>query len=97
MSKVKAVFAARDQMLAAGRISDQLLRAVRPTVLQSWQRSMRSGARPDSPTLIYRGEQRVRNALQVAADPVLSRLAEQLAGLEAGVLLSDHEANIVRR
>jgi transcriptional regulator of acetoin/glycerol metabolism len=92
-----SVFAAREHLLSEGSIPDHLVGAVRPAVLQSWQRSLRSGANPNNPTLVFRGEQTARTVLRVAADPVLSRLADQLSGLQAGVLLSDHEANIVRR
>ena len=56
-----------------------------------------SGAQLANPTLTFKGEHHARAALRLAADPVLSRLAEQLAGLEAGVLLADHEATLVHR
>ena len=66
-------------------------------MLQSWKRSLLSGASVANPALVYRGEHHARAALRLAAGPVLSRLAEELAGLEAGVLLSDHEAVVVQR
>jgi transcriptional regulator of acetoin/glycerol metabolism len=56
-----------------------------------------SGAELANPSLTFKGEHHARAALRVAADPVLTRLADQLAGLEAGVLLADHEATLVHR
>ena len=78
-------------------IPEHLARNVRPDVLQSWKRSLMSGAELANPALTFRGEHHARAALRIAADPVLSRLAEELAGLDAGVLLCDHEAIVVQR
>ncbi|GAA5143971.1 helix-turn-helix domain-containing protein [Nocardioides marinquilinus] len=89
--------AAREHLLADGVIPRHLERQVRPQVLQSWKRSLRSGAQLANPALTFKGEHHARAALRLAADPVLSRLAEQLAGLEAGILLADHEATLVHR
>lgn len=97
MGELKLVDAAREHLLADGVIPRHLEKQVRPQVLQSWRRSLRSGAQLANPTLTFRGEHHARAALRLAADPVLSRLAEQLAGLEAGVLLADHEATLVHR
>lgn len=96
MTDLRDVVAARDYLLTEGRLPDHLARAVRPHILQSWRRSVVSGARPDA-VLVYRGPAHVTTALRQAAEPVLSHLAEGLAGLEAGVLLADAEANVVRR
>lgn len=96
MRDVRAVTAARDHLLTEGRLPDHLARAVRPHILQSWRRSLISGATPDA-VLVYRGHAHVATALRRAAEPVLSHLAEGLAGLEAGVLLADSDANVVRR
>jgi len=89
--------AAREHLLSEGTIPDHLAASVRPQVLQSWKRSLLSGAQLASPALVFKGDHHVRAALRMAADPVLSRLAEQLSGLDAGVLLADHEATLVRR
>ena len=97
MGELKLVDAAREHLLADGVIPRHLEKQVRPAVLQSWKRSLMSGAQLANPTLTFKGEHHARAALRLAADPVLSRLAEQLAGLEAGVLLADHEATLVHR
>ena len=55
------------------------------------------GAELANPALTFRGEHHARAALRLAADPVLSRLAEELAGLDAGVLLCDQDAIVVQR
>jgi sigma-54 dependent transcriptional regulator, acetoin dehydrogenase operon transcriptional activator AcoR len=91
------VDAAREHLLSDGTIPRHLEKGVRPEVLRSWRRSLMSGAQLANPTLTFKGEHHARAALRLAADPVLSRLADQLAGLEAGVLLADHEATLVHR
>jgi transcriptional regulator of acetoin/glycerol metabolism len=97
MTPLKMVDAARESLLTEGRIPDHLARSVRPQVLQSWKRSLLSGAEVANPALVFKGEHHARSVLRLAADPVLSRLAEELSGLNAGVLLSDHEAIVVQR
>lgn len=97
LTPTRSIDAAREHFLAEGTISGRMVDWVRPQVLQSWRRSLLSGAEISSPALQYRGEHHARAALCHAADPVLSRLAEQLVGLQAGVLLADHHAVVVRR
>ncbi len=97
MQTLKLVDAAREHLLSDGVIPEHLARSVRPDVLLSWKRSLMSGAQLANPALTFIGEHHARAALRLAADPVLSRLAEQLAGLNAGVLLADHEATLVHR
>lgn len=97
MGQPKGLDAAREHLLADGVVPRHLEKQVRPQVLQSWKRSLQSGAQLANPTLTFKGEHHARAALRLAADPVLSRLAEQLAGLEAGILLADHEATLVHR
>ncbi len=97
MGEGEGLDAAREHLLADGVVPRRLERQVRPQVLQSWRRSLQSGAQLANPTLTYKGQHHARAGLRLAADPVLSRLAEQLAGLEAGVLLADHEATLVHR
>ncbi|HET9422934.1 MAG TPA: helix-turn-helix domain-containing protein [Nocardioides sp.] len=97
MTSSRVVDAARVSLLSDGTIPEHLARNVRPDVLQSWKRSLMSGAELANPSLTFRGEHHARAALRIAADPVLTRLAEELAGLDAGVLLCDHEAIVVQR
>lgn len=97
MTSLRLVNAARESLLTDGVIPEHLARSVRPQVLQSWKRSLMSGAELASPALTFKGEHHARAALRHAANPVLTRLADQLSGLDAGVLLADHEATIVQR
>src|ERR1700730_16180083 len=88
---------AREQFLSDGKIGPDLARFVRPDILQSWRRSRLSGASMGVDVLPFQAEAHGDSALCQAAEPVLSRLAEQLSGLAAGVLLSDRNARILRR
>jgi transcriptional regulator of acetoin/glycerol metabolism len=88
---------AREQFLSDGDIGPDLARFVRPDILQSWRRSRLSGASMGVDVLPFQAEVHGDSALCQAAEPVLSRLAEQLSGLAAGVLLSDRNARILRR
>jgi transcriptional regulator of acetoin/glycerol metabolism len=97
VTRTTGVDAAREHLLSDGTIPRHLEKGVRPEVLRSWRRSLMSGAELANPSLTFKGEHHARAALRLAADPVLSRLADQLAGLEAGVLLADHEATLVHR
>lgn len=97
MARSRVVDAAREHLLAQGTVPEHLARMVRPDVLQSWRRSLLSGAELANPSLTFRGAHHARAALRVAADPVLSRLAEELSGLGAGVLLCDQDAVVVQR
>lgn len=97
VATLKRVFEARDHMLTDGYVPEHLQRVIRPTVLQSWKRSVMSGSDHDRPSLVYNGEVHGHATLRIAADPVLSGLADRLAGLDAGVLLADQDANIIRR
>lgn len=97
VTSVKRIFEARDLMLADGQLPDHLSRALNPTVLQSWKRSVLSGFDPGAPSLQYHGDAQGHASLRVAADPVLTELAERLSGLDVGVCLSDQDSVIVRR
>lgn len=97
MTNMRPVDAAQEQLLSDGSLSEHLQQAVRPEVLQSWHRSLMCGAAVGNSALTYNGNHRPRQALRQAANPVVSRLAEQLSGLEAGLLLSDREATVVQR
>ncbi len=96
-SSLARIDAAREHLLADGAIPEHLAKSVRPDVLTSWRRSLLSGAELANPALTFRGDHHAHTALRLAADPVLSRLAGELAGLDAGVLLCDHEAIVVQR
>ncbi|HRI94874.1 MAG TPA: hypothetical protein PLZ93_04625, partial [Nocardioides sp.] len=72
MSRPTGVDAAREHLLSDGTIPRHLEKRVRPEVLQSWRRSLMSGAQLANPTLTFKGEHHARAALRVAADPVLS-------------------------
>ncbi len=97
MTSSRVVDAAREHLLSQGTIPDDLAKLVRPDVLRSWRRSLLSGAELANPSLTFHGEHHARAALRIAADPVLSRLAEELSGLDAGLLLCDQNAVVVQR
>ncbi len=90
---------AREFVLSEGCLPADLDKRtdIRHDVLLSWRRSLLSGARIDSPELPFVGEVDSGTALCRAAEPVLSGLAERLAGLNAGLLIADRNARIMRR
>ena len=83
MTSVRAIFEARDHMLADGYVPERLSRAVKPTILQSWKRSILSGFDPGAPALQYYGDVQGHASLRAAADPVLTELAQRLSRDEA--------------
>jgi sigma-54 dependent transcriptional regulator, acetoin dehydrogenase operon transcriptional activator AcoR len=93
----RSVHRAREELFETGTVSDRLATAVRPEILASWRRSAAFGAQSQAPTLPYNDRSAAAEHLVMAAEPVLRSLAERLAGLNAGVLLADREANIVKR
>ncbi|MDT4902797.1 MAG: sigma-54 dependent transcriptional regulator, acetoin dehydrogenase operon transcriptional [Pseudonocardiales bacterium] len=97
MVDVRSVFAARDALLTAGAVPRQLRQRVRPMILQSWQRSIASGAYLPIPVKEPDERWLTRASLRRAADPVLAGLAERLVDLETGLLLADQNAVILRR
>jgi transcriptional regulator of acetoin/glycerol metabolism len=84
-------------VLSEGAIPADTEFEIRPEVLSSWRRSILSGAKVSLAELPYVGESDIESVLCMAADPVLSRLADRLSGLGAGVLLADRNARILRR
>ena len=88
---------AREQFIADGRLDAKYASAVRPEILVSWRRSRLSGASAGLAVLPFQAEAPHENPLCFAAGPILSRLAQQLSGLQAGVLLADRNARILRR
>jgi transcriptional regulator of acetoin/glycerol metabolism len=93
----RLVHDARDQFLADGYLERRFAHVVRPEILVSWRRSRLSGASTSVDALPYQAEVNTGSALCRAAEPVLSRLAQQLSGLQAGVLVADRNARILRR
>lgn len=88
---------AREIVLSEGDIPESVARNLRPELVSSWRRSLMSGAQVMRPELPYVGELDTQSALCAAADPVLTKLADRLSGLGAGVLLADRNARILRR
>ena len=97
MVDAEQVHLARTELLETGAVSEPLSRAVRPEILASWRRSSAFGALPNVKALPYLEDLVAAGRLLEAAEPVLRALAESLAGLYAGVLLADRDANIVQR
>lgn len=93
----KQVHRARTELLETGVVSEPLSRSVRPDILASWRRSSAFGAQPNVKSLPYQEDLAAAGRLFEAAEPVLRSLATSLAGLHAGVLLADRDANIVQR
>jgi transcriptional regulator of acetoin/glycerol metabolism len=94
---LRSVFAARDALLSDGRVPEQLRQRVRTVILESWHRSIASGASTPLPVKESDDRWQNRSSLRTAADPVLASLAESLADMETGVLLADHNAVVLRR
>jgi transcriptional regulator of acetoin/glycerol metabolism len=94
---VRSVFAARDALLSDGSVPVKFRSRVRPAILESWHRSVASGASMSLPVKELNDQWRSRTALRRAANPILSGLAEGLADLETGLLLADHNAVVLRR
>lgn len=97
MARAMTVRKARELVLSEGAIPADTEFEIRPEVLSSWRRSILSGAKVSLAELPYVGESDIESVLCMAADPVLSRLADRLSGLGAGVLLADRNARILRR
>jgi transcriptional regulator of acetoin/glycerol metabolism len=86
-AEFRLVAQARTEFFETGSISAGLQKAVRPEIIASWRRSKAFGARSDGETLLaFRPDVECEGRLAVAAQPVLKALAEDLSGLNAGVL-----------
>lgn len=72
--------------------------AVRPEIADSWRRSKLSGVSPDRVPTVPVGDlgERRSRLLQVA-QPVLDRLAEELAGTVTSIIVTDPQARILVR
>ncbi len=92
------VHRAREEFIQTGALSERFAGLVRADILTSWRRSKAFGAQAGAPTLLpFDDELDQASRLVRAAEPVLRELAENLAGLDAGVLLADREAKIIKR
>jgi sigma-54 dependent transcriptional regulator, acetoin dehydrogenase operon transcriptional activator AcoR len=96
-SSVNAMYKVREKFLSDGYLEPNLARVVRPEIFASWRRSRMSGARATADALPFETEIAAGGPLCRAAEPVLARLAEQMSGLQCGVLLADRNARIIRR
>lgn len=97
MTKVLSVRKAREMVLSEGAVPDEARFDIRPEVVNSWRRSILSGAQISLPVLPFVGELDTQSELCWAAQPVLGPLADRLSGLGASVLLADRHARILRR
>ena len=88
---------AREQFLSVGQLDPQYAALVRPEILTSWRRSRLSGASATMAMLPTGADLGTDSQLCRAATPVLAQLAQQLSGLQAGVLLADRYARIIGR
>ena len=93
----RMVHRARTELFETGSVSEPMTRAVRPDILAfvATVGGVRGQARRHHTP--YHEDNGVGERLLDAAAPVLRALADSLAGLHAGVLLADRDANIVER
>jgi transcriptional regulator of acetoin/glycerol metabolism len=71
--------------------------AVRDDIVSSWRRCKIMGVAPCSREVPYRPDSERPNRLLGAAGPVIDRLADQLEGGPASILLADSQAQILDR
>jgi len=90
---------AKDRFLASGGLDRDPAgyREVRPEILLSWQRSLLSGVDPGAVDLPRDERRGPHRRLNWAARPVIDRLVDQLAGVDAWVLVTDSEGRLVSR
>ncbi len=88
---------AREIVLSERTIPEMLSRTLRPDLLSSWRRSLLSGVNGANHELPYAGAVDSQTTFCVAAEPVLSKLANGLSGLGAGVLMADGNGQILKR
>ncbi len=70
---------------------------LRSLIRQSWRRSLMAAVEPDRMALPYLGPDTRGERLCRAAEPVLARFAQQLAGTHVSVVLADPDARVVGR
>ena len=88
-SSANEMYKVREKFLSDGYLEPNLARVVPPDIFASWRRSRMSGARAAADALPFDAEIVAVGPLCRAAEPVLARLAEQMSGLQCGVLLAD--------
>jgi transcriptional regulator of acetoin/glycerol metabolism len=86
----------RDQFLSDGFVELSSASSIRPDILKSWKRSRLSGAHITSKALPFESPNGKESLLLRAADPVLSRLSEELAGQQASILIANARSLILR-
>ena len=74
-----------------------LARDPRPDIVSSWQRSVLAGLTPDVFDVPFVADVDDRGRLARVADPVLSRVADDLDGTSIGLVLTDDTGLIVSR
>ena len=93
-----ALRAERERMLESGiAAADGAVPPFRDEIITSWRRCRMVGMTPTSEDVPYRPEFERPNRLLRAAGPVIDRLAEQMGGGPASILLADSEAQIIDR
>jgi len=66
-------------------------------IIGSWRRSVGAGLRPETLDVPYQGDVDDRSRLAWAAEPVIQRIGEDLAGSDIGLLLTQAQGLVVRR
>jgi hypothetical protein len=91
--------AERDLRVALGQLltGSGIARPVRREIVESWRRVASSGLRPDRFQPSYDPDLDEGSRLEHAAAPVMNRLADDLAGTETSLLLTDERAHVVDR
>ncbi|MGD9991407.1 sigma-54-dependent Fis family transcriptional regulator [Pseudonocardia sp.] len=88
------VAAAREQFLSSGSVART---AVGDTILTSWQRSRIAGVDIDQPVVPYDEAIDLHSRLARCAEPVMSRLQEQLDDIPVSVVLTDAQGRLIDR
>ncbi|WP_106848801.1 sigma-54-dependent Fis family transcriptional regulator [Blastococcus sp. Marseille-P5729] len=97
-NEVRARWSARDRALDQSGVDTSADTAmIRTEIQESWRRCRMTGVAPGAAALPYTADLPEDSRLRRAAEPILSRLAEQLADSGATILLADSAARIVDR
>ena len=80
-------------LLTAGELSS----AVRPEIAASWSRSIASDLQPDRFDVPFEPGAGESDRLIAAAEPVLSRLVDDVASMSMSLLLADKHGHVVER
>jgi transcriptional regulator of acetoin/glycerol metabolism len=87
----------RERVLGGGLAGEPDPAEIRADIASSWRRCQLIGMEPTADEVPYNPEFDRPNRLLRAATPVLDRLAEQLLGGPATIILADSEAQIIDR